>query len=118
MEQRARYARSGGVAIAYRVFGDGPFDVVYHPGVISHVELMTELPTYQGRIVEALASFCRLIVFDQRGIGMSDRMAGTPGLETRIDDVRSVMDSVGSSRAAIVSASVGVPMSLLFAATY
>jgi class 3 adenylate cyclase len=79
---------------------------------------MTEMPTYQGRIVEALASFCRLVVFDQRGNGMSDGMAGTPGLETRIDDMRCVMDAAGCSRAAIVSASVGVPMSLLFAATY
>jgi class 3 adenylate cyclase/pimeloyl-ACP methyl ester carboxylesterase len=106
------------VAIAYRVFGEGPFDVVYHPGFISHVELMTEMPTYQGRIVDALASFARVIAFDQRGGGMSDRMTGTPSLETRVDDVRAVMDAAGCSRAAILSASVGVPMSVLFAATY
>src|SRR5262245_39357046 len=118
MEQRAHYARSGDVAIAYRVFGDGPFDVVYHPGVISHVELMTEMPTYQGRIVQTLASFSRVIAFDQRGVGMSDRVSGTPGLETRMDDVRAVMDAAGSSRAAIFSASIGVPTGLLFAATY
>src|SRR5262245_44681947 len=118
MEQRAHYARSGDVAIAYRVFGDGPFDVVYHPGVISHVELMTEMPTYQGRIVQTLASFSRVIAFDQRGVGMSDRISGTPGLETRMDDVRAVMDAAGSSRAAIFGASIGVPTSLLFAATY
>ena len=62
MQRETRYARSGDVAIAYRVFGDGPFDVVYHPGVISHVELMTEMPTYQGRIVDALARFSRVIV--------------------------------------------------------
>lgn len=118
MQPETRYARSGDVAIAYRVFGDGPFEVVYHPGVISHVELMTEMPTYQGRIVEGLASFSKVIVFDQRGVGMSDRMSGTPGLETRVDDVRAVMDAAGSSRAAILSASIGVPTSLLFAATH
>ncbi|HXH97172.1 MAG TPA: adenylate/guanylate cyclase domain-containing protein, partial [Gaiellaceae bacterium] len=118
MRSRASYAHSGDVAIAYRVFGDGPFDIVYHPGIVSHVELMTEMPTYQGRTVEALASFARVIVFDQRGVGMSDRVSGTPGLETRMDDVRAVMDAAGSSRAAILSASIGVPTSLLFAATY
>ena len=118
MQRETRYARSGDVAIAYRVFGDGPFDVVYHPGVISHVELMTEMRTYQGRIVDALSRFSRVIVFDQRGVGMSDRMNGTPGLETRMDDVRAVMDAAGSSRAAILSASIGVPTTLLFAATY
>ena len=118
MQRETRYARSGDVAIAYRVLGDGPFDVVYHPGVVSHVELMTEMPTYQGRIVDALARFSRVIVFDQRGVGMSDRMNGTPGLETRMDDVRAVMDAAGSSCAAIVSASIGVPTTLLFAATY
>ena len=118
MQRETRYARSGDVAIAYRVFGDGPFDVVYHPGVISHVELMTEMPTYQGRIVDALSRFSRVIAFDQRGVGMSDRMNGTPGLETRMDDVRAVMDAAGSSRAAILSASIGVPTTLLFAATY
>ena len=118
MHGETHYARSGDVAIAYRVVGDGPFDVVYHPGFISHVELMTEMPTYQGRIVDALASFSRVIVFDQRGVGMSDRTSGAPGLETRMDDIRSVMDAAGSSRAAIVSASIGVPTTLLFAATY
>jgi len=118
MKGETRYARSGDVAIAYRVVGDGPFDVVYHPGFISHVELMTEMPTYQGRIVDALASFSRVIVFDHRGVGMSDRITGASGLETRMDDVRAVMDAAGSSRAAILSASIGVPTTLLFAATY
>ena len=118
MQGETRYARSGDVAIAYRVFGDGPFDVVYHPGVVSHIELMTEMPTYQGRIVDVLSRFSRVIAFDQRGVGMSDRMSGTPGLETRMDDVRAVMDAASSSRAAILSASIGVPTSLLFAATY
>ena len=118
MQGETRYARSGDVAIAYRVLGDGPFDVVYHPGFISHVELMTEMPTYQGRIIDGLGSFSRVIVFDQRGVGMSDRTSGAPGLETRMDDIRAVMGAAGVSRAAIVSASIGVPTTLLFAATY
>src|SRR5439155_10728104 len=113
-----RYTRSGDVWIAYRIFGDGPFDVVFHPGFISHVELMTELPTYHGRVVERLASFARLIVLDQRGVGMSDRVSGVPTLETRMDDLRAVMDAVSSPRAAIFSTAIGVPMSALFAATY
>ena len=76
------------------------------------------MPTNQGRTVDALARFSSVIVFDQRGVGMSDRMGGTPRLETRMDDVRAVMDAAGSARAAIVSASIGVPTTLLFAATY
>lgn len=113
-----RYARSGDVSIAFRVVGEGPVDVVYHPGFISHVELMSEMSTYQWRTVERLAEFARVIVFDQRGVGMSDRVGGVPGLETRMDDVRAVMDAAGSARAAVVSSSIGVPMSILFAATY
>jgi class 3 adenylate cyclase/pimeloyl-ACP methyl ester carboxylesterase len=118
VQQETRYARSGDVSIAYQVLGDGPFDVVYHPGAFSHVELMRTMPTFQGRIADRLASFVRLIVFDQRGTGMSDRVSGAVTLETRMDDVRAVMDAAGSSRAAIVSIGVGVPMSVLFAATY
>ncbi|HET9288425.1 MAG TPA: alpha/beta hydrolase [Gaiella sp.] len=118
MQPETRYARSGAVWIAYRVFGEGPFDVVFHPGFVSHVELMTEMPTFHGRIVERLASVSRVIVLDQRGVGMSDRVGGTPALETRMDDLRAVMDAAGSKRAAVFSISVGVPMSVLFAATY
>src|SRR5690348_13672323 len=91
------YARSGDVWIAYRVYGDALFDVVFHPGFVSHVELMVEMPTQQKRIVERLASFSRVIVLDQRGVGMSDRASGSPSLETRMDDVRAVMDAAGSS---------------------
>ena len=118
MQRETQYARSSDVWIAYQVVGDGSFDVVYHPGAISHVELMRTMATFQGRIADRFASFCRLIVFDQRGMGMSDRVSGAPTLETRMDDVRAVMDAAGSARAAIVSMGVGVPMSVLFAATY
>jgi class 3 adenylate cyclase len=112
-----RYARSGDVAIAYQVTGEGPFDVVYVPGFVSDVELGWSWPPFD-RILQRLATFARLIIFDKRGTGMSDRVSGAPTLETRMDDVRAVMEAAGSSRAALFAISDGVPMSLLFAATY
>jgi pimeloyl-ACP methyl ester carboxylesterase/class 3 adenylate cyclase len=117
VEPETRYARSGDVSIAYQVVGDGPFDLVYVPGSISHVDLLWDDPAraaFFGRI----ASFCRLIVFDKRGTGASDRVAGIANLETRMDDVRAVLDATGTKRAALVGASEGGPMSILFAATY
>jgi class 3 adenylate cyclase/dienelactone hydrolase len=111
------YARSGDVSIAYQVLGDGPFDVVYVPPAISNVELGWEVPSTRA-FLERLASFSRLIHFDKRGTGMSDRVVGAPTLETRMDDVRAVLDAVGSHRAALVGWSEGVAMSALFAATY
>jgi class 3 adenylate cyclase/pimeloyl-ACP methyl ester carboxylesterase len=111
------YARSGDVSIAYQVTGEGPFDVVYAPPFISNVELAWEVPE-MASFYERLSSFCRLIRFDKRGQGMSDRVSGVPTLETRMDDVRAVMDAVGSQRAALVGISEGTPMSILFAATY
>jgi class 3 adenylate cyclase/pimeloyl-ACP methyl ester carboxylesterase len=112
-----RYARSGDVNIAYRVAGHGPFDVVFVPGAASHAELAWELP-FGRALFERIASFARLIHFDKRGTGMSDPAdAGTP-LEVRMDDVRAVIDAVGSRRAAIFGVSEGAPMSILFAATY
>ena len=112
-----RYARSGDVSIAYQVVGDGPFDVVLVPA-ISHIELAWTMPNDRGEIPRRLASFARLIVFDKRGMGMSDRVAGEPPLEVRMDDVRAVMDAAGSSRAALFGILDGGAMSLLFAATY
>jgi class 3 adenylate cyclase len=112
-----RYARSGDISIAYQVVGEGPLDVVYVPPFVSNVELDWQIPA-QAAFYEQLSSFCRLIRFDKRGTGMSDRMAGVPTLETRMDDVRAVMDAVGSSRAALIGASEGGPMSILFAAAY
>jgi class 3 adenylate cyclase/pimeloyl-ACP methyl ester carboxylesterase len=117
MEAETRYARSGDVSIAYQVTGDGPFDVVHVPGFVSHVELAWEVPG-MAAFNRRLSSFCRLIRFDKRGTGMSDRVSGMPTLETRMDDVRAVMDAAGSERAALVGASEGGPMSILFAATY
>ena len=116
MEPETRYARSGDVNIAYQVTGDGPFDVVYVPPSISHVELAWAVPALASYFHE-LEAFCRLIRFDKRGTGMSDAVSGAPSLETRMDDVRAVMDAAGCERAAVIGVSEGGPMSLLFAAT-
>jgi class 3 adenylate cyclase len=112
-----RYASSGDVSIAYQVVGHGPFDLVYVPPWISHVELAWEVPSLAAYF-RRLASFCRLIRFDKRGTGMSDRVGSLPTLETRMDDLRAVMDAAGSERAAIIGVSEGGPMAILFAATY
>jgi class 3 adenylate cyclase len=117
MTPQARYARSGDVNIAYTVVGDGPFDLVYIQGFVSHAELAWRVPAYADYL-NRLASFSRFIFFDKRGTGMSDRVEGAPSLETRMDDLRAVMDAVGSARAAIMGVSEGTPMSILFAATY
>lgn len=111
-----RYARSGDVNIAYQVVGEGEFDVVYIPGAVSHVDLIWDEPA-RARFFERLSGFCRLIIFDKRGTGASDQTA-VGDLETRIDDVRAVMDAVGSRRAAVIGVSEGGPMSLLFAAMH
>ena len=112
-----RYARSGDVNIAYRIWGDGPFDVVFVPGTTSNVDFVMEVPGFHA-ILEEMASLSRLIFFDKRGTGLSDPVdAGTP-LEVRMDDVRAVMDAAGSERAAVMGVSEGGPMSILFAATY
>jgi class 3 adenylate cyclase len=114
-----RYAKSGGLNIAYQVVGEGPVDLVYVPGWVSHVELAWELPDLVAGF-ERLATFSRLILFDKRGTGMSDPVATDrlPTLEERMDDVRAVMDAVESERAAIFGASEGGSMSMLFAAAY
>jgi class 3 adenylate cyclase/pimeloyl-ACP methyl ester carboxylesterase len=112
-----RYAKSGDVSVAYQVTGEGPFDLVFVPGFFSHLELDWEHPSHT-RLLERLGSFARVIRFDKRGTGLSDRAVGLPNLETRMDDVRAVMDAVGSQRAALVGYSEGGPMCILFAATY
>jgi class 3 adenylate cyclase/dienelactone hydrolase len=114
---KTRYARSGEVSIAYQAVGDGPFDVVFVPASVSHVELVWEVPTWR-LFLEGLADYARVIHFDKRGTGMSDRVSGAPSLEIRMDDVRAVMDAAASERTAILGLSEGVAMSALFAATY
>ena len=112
-----RYAHSGDVSIAYQVLGDGPSDVMVAPGAVSHVEVFWEAAGWVA-FLRGLADIARVLVFDKRGTGMSDRVAGVPTLEERGDDIRAVMDAAGSDRAALVGFSESVPMSLVFAASY
>ena len=116
---RTKYARSGDLSIAYQVMGDGPIDLVYVMGWVSHLEAFWMHPG-QERFFRRLASFSRLILFDKRGTGLSDRVAinELPTLEERMDDVRAVMDAAGSKHAALFGVSEGGPMCALFAATY
>jgi len=111
-----RYAKSGDLSIAYQVNGKGP-DLVYVPGSLSHVELGWETPA-TDRSYRRLSGFSRMITFDKRGTGLSDRTAKLPTLEERMDDVRAVMDAADCEKAALVGCSEGGPMTLLFAATY
>ena len=112
-----QYTQSGDVSIAYQVLGDSPLDLVVAPGFVSHLEQAWEDPSY-SRFLQRLASFSRLILFDKRGTGLSDRITGIPTLEQRMDDIRAVMDAVGSKRAALFGISEGGSMGVLFAATY
>jgi class 3 adenylate cyclase/pimeloyl-ACP methyl ester carboxylesterase len=112
-----QYAQSGDVNIAYQVFGEGPIDLVFVAGFISHVEGVWEDPLLR-RFFERLASFARVINFDKRGQGLSDPVSGAPILEERMEDVRAVMDAAGSERAALFTVSEGGPLAMLLAATY
>ncbi|HEY8107594.1 MAG TPA: adenylate/guanylate cyclase domain-containing protein [Gaiellaceae bacterium] len=115
-EPAIRYAQSGDVHVAYQVVGDGPVDIVCVEGSFTNRHVLWEEPSYR-RFVERLGSFARVILFDKRGMGLSDRVqAGT--LEERMDDVRAVMDAVGSARAALIGESEGGPLSMLFAAAH
>src|SRR5262245_10756005 len=111
------YARSGDVNIAYQVLGDGPCDLVFIMGWVSHLEYFWAEPSF-ARFLTRLSSFSRLILIDKRGTGLSDRVTELPTLEQRMDDVRAVMDQVGSKYAALLGVSEGGPMCALFAATY
>jgi pimeloyl-ACP methyl ester carboxylesterase/tetratricopeptide (TPR) repeat protein len=112
-----RYARSGELNIAYQVTGEGATDIVLVPGFISHLQKDWDDPRH-AHFLDRLGTLGRLIRFDKRGTGLSDRPGGLPDLETRMDDVRAVMDSAGSERAVLFGYSEGGPMSILFAATY
>ena len=109
MTPETRYAQSGDVNIAYQVVGDAARDLVLVPGWVSNIEVLWEEAACAG-FLGRLASFTRLILFDKRGTGLSDRVADLPNLETRMDDVRAVMDTVGSERAALFGYSEGGPM--------
>ncbi len=116
---RTRYARSGDVNIAYQVIGDGPIDLVFVMGWVSHLEMFWAEPSF-ARFLTRLSGFSRLIVFDKRGTGLSDRvpLSQLPSLEVRMDDVRAVMAAAGSRRAVLMGVSEGGPLTSLFAATY
>lgn len=116
VEPQTKYAKSGGVSIAYQVVGEGPLDIVHIPEAWTPIEWLWEEPAYV-RFLNRLASFSRVILFDKRGTGLSDRVPSAT-LEERMDDVRAVMDAVGSTHAALFGVCEGGPMSLLFAATY
>ena len=111
------YARSGDINIAYQVIGGGPIDLVFIMGWVSHLEYFWAEPSF-ARFLNRLAAFSRLILIDKRGTGLSDRVTELPTLEQRMDDLRAVMDSVGSTQASLVGVSEGGPMCALFAATY
>jgi pimeloyl-ACP methyl ester carboxylesterase len=114
--REVRYARSGQVEIAYRTLGDGPIDLVFVQGWLTHMNVLGEESAYR-RFCEGLSGFSRLVLFDKRGMGLSDRVEiGT--LEERMDDVRAVLDELGSERAVLLGVSEGGPLSILYAATY
>lgn len=113
-----RYTKTAdGVHIAYQVLGEGPFDLVLITGYVSHLELGWDNPEI-AEFLRALSSFSRLILFDRRGLGLSDPVQGAPTIEDRMQDLRAVMDAAGSERAALLGVSEGGPMSMVFAATY
>jgi class 3 adenylate cyclase/pimeloyl-ACP methyl ester carboxylesterase len=114
---QTQYARSGDINIAYAVAGEGPIDLTIVPGSISHLEVAHELPCVSSN-VQRLRRFARVISFDKRGQGLSDRVSGAPSLEERMDDVRAVLDAAGSRKTVLLGMSEGCPMSLLFSATY
>jgi class 3 adenylate cyclase/alpha-beta hydrolase superfamily lysophospholipase len=117
MAPAVRYATSGDLSIAYQVVGDGPVDVVWLPGFVSHVEILWELPLWR-RLLERLSSFARVVIFDKREQGLSDRTGAPPTLEDIAGDLGAVMDAAGSERATIVGLSEGGPAALLFAASH
>ena len=117
MLPKTKYARSDDVRIAYQITGAGPFDVVWAPGTMSHLDLDWEIPQ-RALFFERFSKFCRLIRFDKRGTGLSDRPVKMATLEERTDDIRAVMDDIGIECANIFGVSEGGSMACLFAATY
>ena len=117
MPPQTEYAKSGDIAIAYQVVGEGETDLVFAFPFVSHLDLIWESPLIE-HFVGRLSSFARVILFDRRGVGLSDPLPGLATLEERMDDVRAVMDAAGSERAALLGASEGGTMCMMFAATY
>jgi class 3 adenylate cyclase len=117
MQPVTQYARSGEVHIAYQAFGAGPINLVMVPGFVSNVENYWDQPDF-ARFLNRLGSYARVVTFDKRGTGMSDRVAELPGLDQRMDDLRAVMDAAGMEQASLLGISEGGPLAVLFAATY
>jgi class 3 adenylate cyclase len=117
MQPLTQYAKSGDVHIAYQLFGDGPVNLVMVPGFVSNVENYWDQPDF-ARFLTRLGRYARVVIFDKRGTGMSDRIAELPGLDQRMDDLRAVMDAAAMEQAALLGISEGAPLSVLFAATY
>jgi pimeloyl-ACP methyl ester carboxylesterase len=117
MQPETRYAKSGDVHIAYQVFGEGPINLVIAPFFVSNVEHFWDEPD-ASRWLLRVGSFARVVMFDKRGTGMSDRVAEMPGLDLRMDDLRAVMDAAGMEQAAILGLSEGGSLAALFAASY
>ncbi|WP_455372684.1 adenylate/guanylate cyclase domain-containing protein [Limibacillus halophilus] len=111
------YAKSGDVYVAYQIFGDGPLDLVFVPGWISHLDIWWDSPITANWLTR-FGRFARVIMFDKRGTGLSDRGVALPGMEERMDDIRAVMDAAGSERAAVLGISEGGSLATLFAATH
>ncbi|MGA2818559.1 MAG: alpha/beta fold hydrolase [Xanthobacteraceae bacterium] len=117
MQPVTHYAKSGDVSIAYQVFGEGPINLAVVPGFVSNIESSWDEPDL-ARWMLRMGSYARVVVFDKRGTGMSDRVDDLPGLDQRMDDLRAVMDAVGMEHACVLGISEGGPLSALFAATY
>jgi pimeloyl-ACP methyl ester carboxylesterase len=117
MQPVTRYAKAGDIHVAYQVFGNGPIDLVFVPGFISHIENYWTEPRF-ARWLDRLGSFCRVVMFDKRGTGLSDRVGALPTMDERLDDVRAVMDATGLERAAVFGISEGASLAALFAATH
>lgn len=116
MQPTTHYAKSGEIHVAYQVFGEGP-DLVMSPGFVSHIENYWDDPRF-ARWLGRLGSFCRVVLFDKRGTGLSDRVPNQPAMDERMDDVRAVMDAVKIERAAQFGISEGGSLAALFAATH
>jgi class 3 adenylate cyclase len=117
MQPVTQYARSGDVHIAYQAFGNGPINLVLVPGFVSNAESYWDQPDF-ARFLTRLTSYARVVTFDKRGTGGSDRVSELPGLDVRMDDLRAVMDAAGMEQAALLGISEGGPLSIIFAATY
>ena len=110
------YAHAGSSSVAYQVLGDGPVDLVLAPGFVSHLDLQWTIPTY-AEFIERLTSFARVLIFDKRGTGLSDPTPGAERFDSRMEDIRAVMDAAGSERATLIGMSEGGPLAMLFAAS-